>query len=370
MKKYINHFVLAIATCSLLISCAEKSDQEKLDEKRSQLLVLQKEIRALEALVDTLPTSENFTKVTVQELEEAMFASFFDVHGVVKTNRNITVVPEMQGQIRAIKVKEGQVVRKGQLLAVLDTELLQSQLKELETSYQLASELFEKQEALRKQNVGTEIQFLEAKNRKEALESSISSVKTQIGKASIKAPISGKIDEIFPNEGEMASPGAMMFRIVNLNDVFVQADVSEVYLGKFRLGEKVEVKFPSLQGESVKGTISYVGSYINPNNRTFSVHVKVPTQSDRYLPNLLSVVHFKDVSLDSVLTVPSNIIHDNGVSNFVYVVNSDNIVRKKKVKLGPSYRNRTVVNEGLVKGEKVVVKGHTLVSDSSKVSIQ
>lgn len=350
-----------------VVSCTEPSIQEQIAEKKSEISALQTELKELESK-DTTVKKTNYPMVKTQEINKQDFKSFIEVHGVVNTNENINVVAEATGVIRSIKVKDGQYVKKGTLLAVLDTDILNKNIDELETQLNLASELFDKQEALRKQDIGTEVQFLEAKNRKESLERSIESLKAQQRKAYITAPISGEIDKVFPNVGEMAGPSQPMFRIVNLSKVYLEAEISEAYLGKIEKNKSVEIMFPSLGKDWVEGTVTYVGNYINPGNRTFTIHVSPKKSSKSYLPNLLGVVKLKEFEIKDALVVPDKVIQDDGNSSYVFTVDANNIAHKKDIKTGPSYKGSVIVQEGLTSGENLVVKGQTLIVDSSRVT--
>lgn len=369
---------LALVTL-MLTSCGggDQTPQEQLKDKKTALKELKIEVAKLKEditrLEDLLPDSMVVKDimtipVSVEKVQIENFESFFEVHGVVATNQNIMVNPEMSGLIKQIKVREGQQVKKGQVLAVLDTELINRQIKELEKSLEFATQVFQKQDNLQKKNVGTEIQFLEAKNRKESIEKTLESVRAQVNKAFVKAPISGTIDVIFPNTGELAGPQTPLVRMINISDVFVKADIPEAHLGKMKVGDKVSVTLSSID-ETVKGKITYVGNYINDMNRTFLVHIDIPNPNKTYLPNLLSVVKIRNVYEKDVITIPSKVLQDDGTQSYVFTV-EDGITHKKRLLLGASYNGKVVVKEGLTIKDQIVVKGQTTVVEGSAVDIK
>lgn len=365
----LEKIILTVSLVSLLSSCGAKKDiHTQIVEKKKEIATLQAELKKLEAQ-DTTQKVVAKTKVEIMTTAVDGFASYFEVNGVTTSNQNIQLAPESNGIIKSIKVKEGQQVSAGTLLAVLDTDILQKNVAELKNQLSLAKDLLVKQENLRKQDIGTEVQFLEAKNRKEGLEKSIESLQAQINKAYVKSPISGKIDKIFPNQGEMASPMQPMFRIVSLNEVYVEAQVSETYLGKIKMGDDVDLLFPSLSKEFVKAKISYVGSFINPGNRTLSIHAKPIKSNKNYIPNLLATVKIKDLEAKGVIAVPSKVVQNDGLHDYLFVVNDNNIALRKNVKLGANYKGKVMIMEGLLAGEKVVTKGQTLIVDSTIVTL-
>ncbi len=367
-NKFFNTKIWIGLLALAVVSCQETSIHDQIVDKKAELSKIQVELQELEAQ-DTTVKKTNYPMVNTQEITKQDFKSFIEVHGVVNTDENITVVAEASGVIKSIKVKEGQYVKKGTLLAILDTDILNKSIEEIETQLELASELFKKQDALRKQDIGTEVQYLEAENRKQSLERNIESLKAQQRKAYITAPISGEVDNIFPNVGEMAGPSQPMFRIVNLSKVYLEAEISEAYLGKIQKNKSVEIMFPSIGKEWVEGTVTYVGNYINPGNRTFSIRVSPKKSSKNFLPNLLGIVKLQEFELKDAIVVPDKVIQDDGNSSYVFTVDTNNIVHKKNIKTGPSYKGSVLVEEGLTAGEDLVIKGQTLVVDSSRVTL-
>ncbi len=365
MKKAL---AFAIISATLFGCGGEKSLEDQLKEKQTELSDLQKEIRELE---DQLPKREKVkTPVSVASVNTRSFVSFFESQGVVQTDRNVMVVPEASGIIKSIKVSEGQKVRKGQVLAVLDAEMIADQVAEVQKSLELAREMFEKQEALRKANVGTEVQYLQAKNQKESLEQRLQTLRTQQRKAVVVAPIGGTVEQILPKVGEMASPQSPFMRLVGLSGMYVETDVSEAYLGKIKAGDEVKVDFPYLDGQpSLTATVSYVGNFINPGNRTFQVQAKLKPTDLPVLPNLLAVINFQEKAIDNALAIPEKVVMSDQKGKFVYVVDDKNIAHKKPLELGVSYKGEVVVKEGLTAGDRLVVKGQSSLVDGKEVSV-
>jgi RND family efflux transporter MFP subunit len=371
-----SNILLASTLAGLLLVGCEPTAQEQLDEKKAELKEKKTEIAELKKSISELQEQVKDTSVkeivkipvAVQKVVQEDFESFFEVHGVVATDQNIMVNPEMSGLIKQIKVREGQRVKKGQVLAVIDTELINRQIKEVEKGLEFAVQVFQKQENLQKKNVGTEIQFLEAKNRKESLEKTLESLRAQLNKAFVKAPISGTIDEIFPNVGELGGPQAPLVRMVNISDVFVKADIAEAHLGKVKVGDKVDVRLSSIN-EEVKGKVTYVGNYINAMNRTFLVHVDIPNPKGMYLPNLLSVVKIRNAYEKEAVVIPSKVLQNDGKHTYVFTV-ENGIAHKKSLTVGVSYGGKVVVKEGLTVNEQVVVKGQTSLVEGSAIEVK
>ena len=278
---------------------------------------------------------------------------------------------ENMGSINRIYAKEGAEVKKGQIILTLDTELLQRSLDQLETEYALAKTMFEKQSNLWKQNIGTEVQYLESKNRKESLENEIANIKTQISKSQIRAPFEGTIEEVFVKEGEMAQIGSPLVRVVNHRDMYVKADVSESYIGNFKKGDRVIINFPSIN-QTIESTISSVGQVIDEMNRTFSIEALLPETEFAIKPNLMVVVKIKDFVQDNAVVIPSKLIQNDNKGEFVFIAEEDSnelIAKKIQIDRGITYKNNTMITSGLTGNEILINEGFRDVADGSRVKI-
>jgi RND family efflux transporter MFP subunit len=275
------------------------------------------------------------------------------------------------GNINQILVKEGNDVRKGQLIMSMDAELYQRNLDQLETELTLATTMFEKQSNLWSQNIGTEVQYLESKNRKESLENQIANIKTQISKSQIRAPFQGTIEEVFVREGEMAQMGAPLVRIVNHKDMYIKADLSESHIGKFNKGDKVIIHFPSID-QTIESKISSVGQVIDEMNRTFSIEALLPITDFTIKPNLLVILKIKDFAKTDAVVISTKFIQKDNKGEFVFVVDTneqETVAKKVQVDRGITYKNNTMIVSGLNGNETLINEGFREVADGNKVKI-
>jgi len=275
------------------------------------------------------------------------------------------------GNVTLILFQEGDEVKKGQLIMSMDVELYQRNLDQLETEYTLAKIMFEKRSNLWKQNIGTEIQFLEAKNRKESLENQISNIKTQISKSQIRAPFAGTIEHVMIREGEMAQMGSPLVRIVNHRNMYIKADLSESHIGKFKKGDKVIINFPSIN-QTLESRISSIGQVIDEQNRTFSIEALIPVTNFTLKPNLLAIVKLKDFEKDEAVVIPTKLIQKDNKGEFVFITGNESdelIARKIQIDRGITYKNSTMVINGLIGEEILINEGFRYVADGSKVKV-
>ena len=302
------------------------------------------------------------------------FNHYFKVYGVVESNQAITLTSETSGKVLTIKVERGQRVKRGQLLAELDASVLKKNKAELETGLDLAQKIFTKQEKLWiDEKIGSEVQYLEAKNSKESLERKLETVNAQIAMTRIRAPFSGIVDEIFPKVGEMASPQVEMFRLVNLSSVYLTADVSEYYVGKVVNGTKTKVKFTNLE-EELDSKVIQVGNFINPNNRTFKINVALTGDPKKFKPNMMASVQINDYAAENTIVLNSRVVQETtSGESFIYVLDNLTedlgVVARKIVTIGPSFEGEIEIKEGLDGSELVIDRGSRSVKIGQKVRL-
>jgi RND family efflux transporter MFP subunit len=370
--KIIKTIIVTIIATLGLFACAEEQS-EGLAGKKDQLQQYKQEIKALEDKVaelesqiaaedpDFVNANRNTTLVTTRDVINDTFEHFVEVRGSVTSRRNVTISAQTPAMVLNIAVEEGTKVRKGQLLVRQEAETLLRNIEEIKTSLELAETRFRRQSNLWDKNIGTEFQYLEAKNAKESLERKLASLNAQLDNYIIRAPFSGTVDEVFVKEGEMAQPGVPLLRLVSLSNMYIEADVSEAYLGEFEQGDSVIVTFPSLN-RNVQSIISSVGQVINENNRTFKVEVRLPDDDLLLRPNLMAVVKLKDFEEEDALIVPTNLIQNDQKGDFVYIAvesaeQKGYVAQKKHIQRGKTYKDMTMVASGLQGDEQLIDEG-------------
>ncbi len=366
--------MLSVAACNRGGDSVEQKREELekqrrvMEDAQARINELEREIAALDPSAAAAPVRN--VLVTVEPLQPRTFAHYLEVRGTIESRRNITLSAESPGIVQRIPVREGDEVSRGQLLINQDSEVMQRNLAELQTSLDLATNVYERQARLWQQNIGTEVQYLQAKNNKESIEQRIRSLRAQIDRTNIRAPFSGVVDQVMIREGENAMPGTPLVRVVGMEDMYVQADVSEVYLDRIRPGDSVLVQVPSINLER-RAVIRAVSRVINPQNRTFSVEVALPGAS-QLRPKMLAVVQIRDFVRENAVVVPANLIQQDRRSDFIYVARQSGnryLARRVNIERGPTFRNQTLVTEGLQGNELLIRDGFREVADSVAVQI-
>ncbi len=389
LKPMKNIVVLSIFTL-LLIACgnSEKQSAEEiiesnnLEEIKAKKIELSQEQSALIAEIDKLNEAinkldpeKNIPLVTTQIVNDTVFNHYTEVQGDVATKENIIIFPEYSGVLTKVYVKEGQRVNKGAILAKIDDGGLSSQLSQLEARAALAKTTAERQKRLWEQNIGSEIQYLETQTNYEAARNSVAQLKSQLGKTTVRAPFGGIIDQVLSDEGQVVNPGQdQLFRLVNLENMYVQAAVPEVYLSKIQPGTSVIIEIDAI-GKEFEGKVRQVGNFINPNNRTFQIEVAIPNKDGLVKPNLIATVKLNDYTAQNTVIVPENTIQKNSMGeNIVYIFqpesDSTGIAKKVLVKIGYSYKEAIEIKDGLKPGDQLIVEGAKNLRDQQKVKIK
>ncbi|WP_107040140.1 efflux RND transporter periplasmic adaptor subunit [Brumimicrobium mesophilum] len=373
MKKYFKSLVV-LGVISTVVACSPSTKLDKLKEKRAELKV---EVAELDAQIKELDTVK-VVMLPYVESESADFGQFkhrITVQGDIETDRQAMIVAESNGLIKSINVKEGQSVSKGQILARIDTEILSSNIKELETQLEFAEYNLEKQQQLFDRGVGTEFELKQAKNQKASLSSQLNTIKTQSSKSVVRAPYAGVVDEIVTHEGEMASAQSPILRLVNNKDMYVSGNISEHYYRTIKEGTKVEVFVPTLQ-DTFNLEVSSIGNYINPTNRTFKVKSDIKGET-KLLPNMLAEMHITDLVVDSTLIVPSvSLLKTQQNEDYLFILekSGENFIAKQvMVNIVSQYKGKaaiTVSKEAVKSGDRVVSAGARGITDGDIVRIE
>lgn len=380
--KYLLYLITLLALVSASSCGSENSWPEDIEGKKTlltakkdSLRTIEKDIAKLESEIAKLEPNKEKPRelVTLQKVEKIDFQHFIEIQGSVQSDEYVNASSEVGGRIIDLRVREGQTINKGALVAKLDLEAVQKQIAELEKSMELAVDVYERQKRLWDQNIGSEIQYLQAKNNKERLEKSLETINYQLTKAEVYAPSSGVVEMVNIKAGEMVSPGMPIITILNTYKVKVVANVPETYIKAIGRGEEVTIKFPALDTEK-RARVTRIGNTINPANRTFEVEVEMANPKGLYKPNLLAIMMVNDNTYKDVPTVPIEMVQQEvSGRSFVYIKSEGadgSFAKKVYVKTGDNYDGKIVITEGLIGGEEILVDGARVVAENALIKVQ
>ncbi len=302
-----------------------------------------------------------------------MINHYSKFQGIIKTDQNMILYPEFSGRIIKVYVNEGDRVNKGQALAKIDDGGLFNELKLVESQTKLTKTIFDRQSKLWNDKIGSEIQYLESKTNYEIQKNRLESLKQSLAKTTIDAPFSGTIDEIFIEEGNLVSPPMMpdqgnAFRIVNLNELYVEAVIPENFIGKIKKGAQVLVEIPVLN-KTFNSTIKHSVSSINKLSRTFKIEVSVPENELDLIPNLNVEINILDYTNSEAILVPESIVSEDSENNkFLYTI-ENNKAKKTIVETGYTQNGMIEIVNGLNVNQTVINEGGRIVKGGQNVKI-
>ncbi len=384
--------IYLILSCTLLlVSCDSQKEvtvesviqsgnleniRKKKKEVEAQQKVFAEKLFALSNAISKLDTVKKLTLVTTQKSEQTIFNHYVELQGSVNTRQNVLLYPEVPGILERVLVKEGNKVKKGQLLAVIKDGGMSQQLQQLESQAALSQTVFERQERLWAQKIGSEIEFLQAKTNYTSQKNAVEQLKNQLEKTNITAPFDGTIDVVYKEEGTVVAPGqgSEMFRILNLENMYIEAEVPENYVSSITKGKKVQVHFPIL-GKSITSSVRQVGNFINPNNRSFKVEIDVPNPKKDIKPNLTVRLKINDYQNKNAVLLPQSIISENAQGEqYIYVVvdkqkNNEATAQKVLIKTGKTQGDIIEVLAPLTSQVEYIQEGARTVHNGQKVKI-
>ena len=366
-----------VALLFTALACGEK-EPKTLEEKKAKLAQLQTEqstlnatIKALQKEIDKLSPAKaiKVKSVATQVITTNGMDHYVETTGRLDAVNNVLVSPQMGGAIAQVLVKEGDMVTKGQKLAVIDNTVMRNSIQEILIQLETAKTIFERQKALWDQKIGTEVQYIQAKAQVEGLEKRLATLKSQDAMNIVTAPISGMVDEVRFKAGELASPGLGILRLVNSGSLKVVANIPDTYAGTLSIGNKAVIRFPDLNKEIVS-TISFVSQTINPTSRTFTVEAKVPAGDRDLKPNLTAEVKINDQRRPNAISIYENVVQRTDAGDIVYVAVKEGngyVARQRKVTKGLSYNGLVEITQGLSAGEMLITEGYQELVDGQAI---
>ncbi|MFT3794809.1 efflux RND transporter periplasmic adaptor subunit [Flavobacterium sp.] len=373
--------IVLFTALSLLLAACSKQDNGSVDALiqsnnleglKAKRAALQADITKIDEKLGTLEKKSDEALVSVLKLSDTIFNHFLEIQGNVDTKENLVIYPQYSGTLVSLNVVAGQKVTKGQVLGRIDDGGLGQQVAQLEAQLALAKTTYERQKRLWDQKIGSEIQYLQAQTTMVSQQKAVAQIKAQYAKTVVTAPISGTVDEIITDKGEVVSPTQGIVRIVNLSNMYISTSVPESYIGKLNVGTPVDIELTSL-GKNYVGKVRQVANNINPNNRTFGIEVSVPNTDKLLRPNQVAKLKVIDYTNKNTIVVPTNVIQQDAENNkFVFVANNINgktaTAKKALIKVGQSAGNVTEILSGLNDNDVIVVEGANAISEGMKLN--
>jgi len=355
-----------------------KGDLETLKKKKKEYVDLMNDLRLdlndINNGIMLLDENEQIQVISKFNVIEKEFTTYVELQANLKSRKNVVILSEFQGALKNLFVREGQLVKKGELLAEINDSGLKEQLDQMLIQANYTKDNFDRVKRLWEKNIGSEMQFLKAKSDFETNNKMVEQIRDQLSKTKIYAPFDGEIDEIISNLGSNLVPGSPIVRVVNLDIIYAEAQVPEKYVSSIELGTEALVSIPLLNKE-VTSKIVQSGNFINPNNRTFRVEAPVENKDKRIKQNLNARIKIKNYSNIKALVVPLRVIREDASGRpFIYkLVETDKkdvlLTVKIFVETGANNDEEIEITKGLSIGDIIVLEGANNVEDNQRVRV-
>jgi RND family efflux transporter MFP subunit len=370
---YISKIAASLGLAALLLaSCGSKDKNAQLNDLKAKRSELDGQIASLEKELG-ITNAAKARKVVTTDVVTAPFKHCVEIQGTVDAENNVVVAPQIPGLVTRIYVQEGDAVQAGQLLAETDNSAYAAQIAAIQPQLELAKDVFQRQERLWEQKIGSEVQYLQAKTQVDALTKQISAVQAQIELTKVKAPLSGIVDHVGARVGQFATAQNPdpCFRIVNLSSLKVKSEVAETYANKVKKGNKVLLYFPDIATE-VEGSISFTAKFISPMSRTFTAEALLSGSNELLRPNMVSIMKIVDYENPAAILAPLNIIQNENNLQYVYVAVNENGVltaRRRTVTVGQVYAGNAELTGGLSIGDKLITTGYAELTEGMAIEL-
>ena len=355
-----------------------KGDLETLKKKKKEYVDLMNDLRLdlndINNGIMLLDENEQIQVISKFNVIEKEFTTYVELQANLKSRKNVVILSEFQGALKNFFVREGQLVKKGKLLAEINDSGLKEQLDQMLIQANYTKDNFDRIKRLWEKNIGSEMQFLKAKSDFETNNKMVEQIRDQLSKTKIYAPFDGEIDEIISNLGSNLVPGSPILRVVNLDIIYAEAQVPEKYVSSIELGTEALVSIPLLNKE-VTSKIVQSGNFINPNNRTFRVEAPVENKDKRIKQNLNARIKIKNYSNIKALVVPLRVIREDASGRpFIYkLAETDKkdilLTVKIFVETGANNDEEIEITKGLSIGDIIVLEGANNVEDNQRVRV-
>ncbi len=385
MKNTFYYNLLAITLVTVVtVSCDNKDKKAQLEDLKvkqiklnEQVWKIDDEIEALEKEIEEERAKNSGTagapivkpkSIAVAEVKAGAFDYTVQTQGSVEAIDNILVSAKTMGVITQVFAHEGDVFSKGQILAQIDNSVITRSIEELKSSISLANTVYERQKNLWDKKIGTEVQYLQAKNNKESLEKRLATLNEQLDMTRIKSPISGSVDEVAVKIGQNISPGQPAFRVVSFDRLKMKANISEAFVSQIQKGNPVKLLFNDID-KSLDARITFVGKTINPLSRTFPVEVELPANANYLRPNMSGVLRVVYQTVPNAIAVPVNLVQEINAQKVVFVAeqrDGKSVAARKVVQVAGVFDNRAHVM-GLNPGDKIITVGYQGLNDGELV---
>ena len=313
-------------------------------------------------------TSEASTYVKTIPLTRKSFVDYISVLGVAKALYQANLSSDEGGRIKEFVRDKGKYVNKGDVILIMDNDVLKANLDAASAQYERAESTFVRQEKVFKEKVTSELTYLNSKFERDAAKANCELIKARYDRTFIKAPFSGIVDMKYSEIGETVLPGAPIVSLVNIDKIKMAAGVPENYVNMVKVGSNVVVTFKDLDDIMYNAVVSYVGHTISTNNRTFPIEILLENSNGKIKPELSARLQIEKANYKEVFVIPEETVTETDLGPVVFI-EKDGVVQMRIIEIISRSKNKIAINKGIKEGENLVTVGFQNLVDGEKVTV-
>ena len=325
------------------------------------------------------PAKKQEAQVKTVNVETVMiqpmaFSNYLRLVGITEGANDIRLSAEVSGRIEKYAVEKGAYVQKGDLIAQIDDARLQQEYVRLKALTEQAEQLYQRQKRIwEEDSIGSEIEYLNAKYNYQQRKASLQSLAIQLDNTKITAPFDARIENILLEDGEMASPGVPLVRLIAADVMKISAGVPARYSEVVSSSESVEIWFETQSSDTLQGDITFVGNSIDQQSRTFEIEIILPNREHQYKIGMIANLKLRTLYRPESIVVGEEFIYEKANQNMTYLVSRDAngqyVAKAQPVKLGPRQNNEVLIEQGLSPGDQLITIGSAFLEDGMRIEV-
>lgn len=312
---------------------------------------------------------ERIIQVSVQEIQPAPIRDILVLPGETEAWLDVRVAADTTGRVEWIGFREGDEIKKDQLLAKIDVSALKTALDRAQSDLELSEELYKRRIKLFDRNAISQETLDLSKNEKTLALHTLKQAKVEYERGFTKSPISGIINYLFVDEGEFIERGKPMADIVNVDKIKINVNVPELDVRYLKVGQEAMVTIDAYPDRKLIGVVDFVAYKADPATKTFLVRVLVDNPKKEIRPGMITRLAFLRRVIPDALSAPLFALVDKGGERILYI-EKDGVVHSRTASLGVIDGERIQVTKGLDPGDRLIIAGQTQVEEGMKVQAQ
>lgn len=307
--------------------------------------------------------------VSIIEIKAEPIRDVIFLPGTTEAWQDVQVAADTAGRIEWIGPREGDIVKKGDLLIKIDVSALRAALDHAKAQYQLADDLYQRRRRLFERKIIAQEELDQSSTQRTLAATDLEQIKVKYNHGFPHSPINGIINHLYVDAGEFIDTGKPITDIINIERIKINVRVPELDIRFVLQGQKTPVKIDAFPDRTVSGTVDFVSFKADPATKTFLVRTVIENPFGDIRPGMIARVAFVRRVIPDALLAPLFALVDKGGERLLFIEN-DGVAQSRTVAIGVIEGDRVQITSGLKPGDHLIVKGQTEVEDGMRVRVQ